>query len=169
MPAITLDAGDPDFEKAERGKYLAQVACSYCHTPAYEPDAGWDPEDIVNQYTYVDHEAANCGSDQDGAIIYSSWWPGSALYGPAFPDEIHAQNITGHMTFGVGDYTIDELIRSVNGTDKENELMCPPMYVDTWFAEMTAEDKEAIAIYLQNSAPCDNDTEGMGFDCRLPE
>jgi hypothetical protein len=46
--------------------------------------------------------------------------------------------------------------------------MCPPMYVDTWFAEMTQEDKEAIATYLKYSEPCDNDTSGMYFDCKLP-
>ncbi len=167
MPEVTLAEGDPDYDRAVEGKYLAQFACSLCHTPAYAPDAGLTPENILENYTWVAHDQANCGSDPGAALMWSSWWPGM-IFGPTLPGEIHAQNITGHMTFGVGDWTVDELTRSVNGIDKANEPMCPPMYVDTWFAPLTDRDKESIAIYLKNSEPCDNNTEGMSFDCKLP-
>lgn len=170
MPAITLDPGDPDYAQAEEGKYLATFACAYCHTPAFAPEPGTAPEDIASTYTWTAPDRAMCGSEVGvGVMPFSSWTPGF-FFGPpgTFPEEIHAQNITGHATFGVGDWTVDELVRAVNGIDKQNEPMCPPMYVDTWFSLLTAEDKEAIATYLKYSEPCDNDTEGMSFDCKVP-
>ena len=166
MPAITLDPGDPDYDTAVQGRYLARLACVACHTPGLEPPAGMSDEDLLNNWYFQDPTKAMAGSTP-AAVQNSSWFAGSALYGPAFPDVIGVQNITNHPN-GTGDWTLDEVLRSVNGTDRNNEPMCPPMYVDTWFAEMTDEDKTAIATYLKNSEGNDNDTNGMDFDCVLP-
>lgn len=37
IPHTTLPAGDPDYQSAEKGRYLAIVACLTCHTPESAP------------------------------------------------------------------------------------------------------------------------------------
>ena len=164
MPAITLDAGDPDYAKAEEGMYLARVACASCHTPGLEPDPAWMGDTLLQNYNMREPSYMMAG-DIDGSVANVAWFYGAA-FGP-FPEQIRVQNITNH-TNGIGTWTLDEILRSINGIDKANEPMCPPMFVDTWFATLSQEDKDAIAFYLKNSEGHPNQTNGMYFDCKVP-
>lgn len=62
MPAITLDATDPNFEKAEHGRYLTEIACASCHTPALAPDPTLEGEDLLAQYNFREPSLTLAGS-----------------------------------------------------------------------------------------------------------
>jgi mono/diheme cytochrome c family protein len=67
IPHTTLAATDPDYAAAERGRYLAKVACLNCHTEEVKHDEKIAP-DVPNldkafaggkQYTFIRGAAAN--------------------------------------------------------------------------------------------------------------
>ena len=78
VPHTTLVASDPDYAAAERGRYLAKVACLNCHTEEVKHDEKIAP-DVPNlekafaggkQYTFIrgapKHTSVNLTPDETG-------------------------------------------------------------------------------------------------------
>jgi cytochrome c553 len=138
------DENYPQFESAMRGRYLtSQVgSCLECHTPE-------DP-------------AANPPRDMSLAFQGGAEFPAAAigLPVPPFPDVIFSQNITPHEEFGIGTWTVDDVVTALReGHRPDQSPLCPPMPAgpEGALANLTDEDATDIANYLLSIPPGDND------------
>ena len=84
IPHTTLDESDPDYEAAERGRYLAKVACLNCHTEEVQHDEQIAP-DVPNldkafaggkKYTFIrgaaEHTSVNLTPDPTGLADWTA-------------------------------------------------------------------------------------------------
>ncbi len=132
------DSGDPNYESAMRGRYLAvQVgACIHCHTQDNPPG---DP-DVLNM---------------DMLFAGGREFPIAPGFAPK------SQNLTSDAT-GLQDYTTELIVRVLHeGIDKNDEPLCPPMPVGPMgpFGGITDEDAADIANYILSLPPIENDVE----------
>jgi cytochrome c553 len=149
--------GSEHYESAMRGRYLAvnAGACIECHTP--------EPESVPGP-TAIDFEKFFWGGRE---------FPAAALGLPVqpmgpFPEVIRSANLTSHMEHGIGQYTVEELIRALkHGVDREDEGLCPPMPAGMMaaFGGLTDEDALDIAHYMKSLPAVDNEVAG---ECALP-
>ena len=77
IPHTTLPKGDPDFAAAERGRYLASVACLNCHTEQISADVPNLEKAFAGgkKYTYIrgapEHTSVNITPDPTGLADWS--------------------------------------------------------------------------------------------------
>ena len=147
IPDHGLAKGDPDFEEAELGRYLAGNigVCMECHTARTDE---LDPSSLDLDALFAGNEAFDIG--------------------PPFPDVVYSANITPDEKTGIGGWTATQVRAALKeGTDIEGEGLCPPMPAGPAgpFAGFTDEDAEAIGTYLLHIAPIVS--EEMG-DCTAP-
>lgn len=169
MPPVTLEESDENYEEAKRGKYLARMACTQCHTPSSAPDPNWSQEETLKKYMFFERGKKGMIGATSGTGVFGAKWPEAPFFGDMYDGFILAQNITGDKEYGVGDWTLDQIIRSVNGIDKNNQPMCPPMPVNTWYSQMKEKDKRAIALYLKHSKGRAAGRKADPEDCQPPE
>lgn len=141
VPQTTLAAGDPDYEAAQHGRYLASLICIDCHTTE-DPD-GPVPIDV------------------DRLFLGGRAFPAAdvGLPSPPFPEQIISRNLTPDAT-GLQGWTPQQIAAAVRtGIDIEGEGLCPPMPVgpNGPFGGMTEEDALAIGTYLTTLPPVETD------------
>src|SRR5439155_15627102 len=106
IPHTTLTMTDPNYQAAERGRYLAAVACVQCHTPALAPGIPDFTKAYAGRRTYqvrVDSRS------------------------PA-PSSFTSTNLTPDET-GLGGWSIDDIVESMKtNTEKAtNRQLCITM------------------------------------------
>lgn len=129
IPHTTLDESDPDYEAAERGRYLAKIACLNCHTEEEQHDEKIAPDVPVlekafaggKKYTFI-----------RGAPVHTS------------------TNLTPDPT-GLGDWSVDDIVVALQtNTEKDTgRILCNthPGGPER-FGNMTDGDIRDIAVYL---------------------
>lgn len=138
------DEDYPQYDSAMRGRYLAaQVgSCLECHTP--------------------EDEALDPPRNLDLAFQGGAAFP-AALLGlpvPPFPDVIFSQNITPHEQFGIGAWSVEDVVTALKqGHRPDDSPLCPPMPSGPQgaFGNLTDEDATDIAHYLLSIPAGDND------------
>jgi len=131
LPLRRADAGDSE---AARGKYLVSInGCTDCHTPGHffgKPD----------QNRYLG------GSDVGFAI------PGLGVFvGP---------NLTSDKETGLGNWTTAQIVTAlISGKLPDGRVLAPSM---PWreYANMTAADAQAVAVFLQSLPPVQHQVPG---------
>ena len=110
--------------QVERGKYLvAVIGCSDCHTRG-----GLSPKPDLSRYMG--------GSDLGFSL------PGLGYFVPP--------NLTPDKATGLGGWTRDQIITAfTTGVRPDGRILAPPMPVQD-FKNLSKEDAEAIAAYLQS-------------------
>lgn len=151
IPQTTLDPSDVDYERAQRGRYLATMAgrCIECHT---QPAAGPIPIDLTMAFA---------GSREFTAAEL-------LLPSPPFPTSIYSANITPDAT-GVQGWSAAAVRTTLKlGIDIDGQGICPPMPVGPMgdFGGLTDEDALAIGTYVTTLPPIANDRPA---DCVAPE
>ncbi len=138
------DSGDPNFDSATRGRYLASVVsvCLECHTPELDPGTmPVRPIDMTRPF--------------DGGRVFP-------LPSPPFPASVTSSNLTSHAT-GLEGWTAEEIVAVIKmGVDDEGDGICPPMPAGPMgsFAGMTDDDALDIANYLLSLPAIDNAIAG---------
>lgn len=132
IPHATLDESDPDFADSERGRYLASVACLYCHTPQITDDVP-DMEKAFaggKQYTFV-----------RGAPLNTS------------------VNITPDLATGIGALGVDDIVEVLK-TDTDpltGRALCSTHPGGAaYLGGMSDDDMRAVALYIHNLPPVQN-------------
>jgi mono/diheme cytochrome c family protein len=123
----TATAAAPDTAAtAERGAYLVTImSCGDCHTPG-------------GFYGQPDFQRTLSGSELG--------WTGP--WGTSYP-----RNLTPDMETGIGAYSEDDIIRTLQtGMRPNGKMLNPPM---PWpnFAHLTPQDVRSIARYLKSLPP----------------
>jgi mono/diheme cytochrome c family protein len=127
VPHTMLPVGDASFAAAERGRYLASVACITCHTQ----DTG-----------------------QHGALDLSRAFAGGQMFnlGPVMSV---SKNLTPDST-GLAGWSTDDVIKTIQfGKEKgTGRALCPPMPAGpNRDGDMTPGDLADLAAYLTTIAP----------------
>jgi hypothetical protein len=140
LPA-TADAY-PQKADAVRGKYLATQAglCVECHTKHLVPGPG--------VATVLDESKIFWGGEDFSGIL-----------GPTFTSPIVSKNLTPDPTTGLGNWSIDDIVKAVTqGRDKMDKGICPPMPASQMgaYGHLTPGDASDIAHYLKSIAPAVN-------------
>ncbi len=131
VPHTTLDPADPNYQSAEKGRYLATVACLSCHTPELSPGV-------------LDMSKAFAG----GRIIRRAGEPIPYTVTNITPDA------TGIQGWNAGD--IAQAIKS--NTEKQTaRILCAPMPGGpAKFGGMEVADLKDIGTYLSTIPPIVN-------------
>jgi len=138
VPHTTLKSSDPDFAAAERGRYLASVACLNCHT-----------EEVVLPSGMIDHDEPDLTKAFGGGKHY------------AFDNKAPANtsvNITPDAT-GIADWTVDDIAAAIKSNTQKGtgRKLCnthpggPERY-----GMMKDSDVMDIAIYIHTLPPVKN-------------
>jgi mono/diheme cytochrome c family protein len=138
IPHTTLASSDPDYAAAERGRYLASVACLNCHT-----------EEVVRADGMIDHDNPNLAKAFAGGKQYT--------FEHDKPKHTSV-NITPDAT-GLADWTIDDIVSALK-TDTEKgtgRTLCNthPSQPDR-LGGMTDGDMRDIATYIHTLPPVKN-------------
>ena len=144
IPESTLEADDPDFDRAQNGRYLAGFigTCMECHT-ATAPSGSAVPIDVDRLFA--------------GGRVFMATALG--LSTPPYPADIFSRNITPDET-GIADLDVNDIVRVIReGVDDEGDRICPPMPSGPMmpFAGITASDAVDIALYLKSIEPVESD------------
>jgi mono/diheme cytochrome c family protein len=136
LSGMVISVGNAGVSESlvQRGKYLVTFGgCNDCHTPGYffgKPD--------MNRYLG--------GSDVGFAI------PGLGVFvGP---------NLTPDKQTGLGNWTREQIVTALTtGKLPTGRILAPVM---PWraYSQLSEEDAQAIAIYLQSVKPVDNQVPG---------
>jgi mono/diheme cytochrome c family protein len=150
IPTTTLPATDPNYDAAERGRYLAGMIgiCMECHT---EEVQGPVPIDVDKLFQ---------GNRVFPAVAFG-------LPVPPFPADIHSRNLTPHAN-GIQGWTATAVRNALkDGVDKDGVALCPPMPAGPMqaFGGLTEQDALDIGHYLTTLAPADN---GVIPNCAPP-
>jgi mono/diheme cytochrome c family protein len=139
----------PQQTEALRGQYLATQTglCVECHTK---------------------HSMPGPGPVLDETKIFQGGEDFSGILGPAFTSPIVSKNLTPDPTTGLGNWTIDEIVKAVTmGKDKMDKGICPPMPAGPMgaYGKLTPSDAADIAHYLKSITPAVNMIEDK---CTFP-
>jgi mono/diheme cytochrome c family protein len=133
-PAVPLDPnvvpmplpGYAEPEAALRGRYLATQACLICHSGHVDPDPRW--------------------------IDYSKLFAGGEEFDVGLPTIAFAPNITSDLETGIGDWSLDDILRVIReGTDPQGDGICPPMGGAP--SGLTEADALDVAHYIKSLPP----------------
>ncbi len=131
VPHTTLAATSPDYAAAERGRYLATVACLNCHTSQVSEDV----PDLTRSFAGGKHYTLI-----RGAPLHTS------------------TNLTPDAT-GLAGWSVDEIVTAIrSGTERgTGRTLCNshPAGVD-YLGRMSDPDARDIATYLHTLAPVHN-------------
>jgi mono/diheme cytochrome c family protein len=120
--------------QTDRGKYLVTIAgCNDCHTPGYffgKPDTS----------RYLG------GSDVGFEI------PGLGAFA--------GRNITPDKDTGIGNWTREQIVTAIQTGKRPDGRQLAPIMPSPAFANLTKDDVEAIAAYLQTLPPVHNAVPG---------
>ncbi len=132
LGAIPCVAAAADDAKIQRGKYLVSIAgCSDCHTPG-----GMMGKSDMTRYLG--------GSDTGFAI------PGAGVF--------IGQNLTPDRETGIGDWSSADIVKTLRtGKRPDGRMLSGVMPV---FAQLTDQDVEAIAAFLQSLPAVKNKVAG---------
>jgi len=138
IPHTTLDKSDPDYAAAERGRYLASVACLNCHT-----------EEVVQSNGMIDHDNPNLTKAFAGGKHYA--------FDNTQPDHTSV-NITPDKT-GLADWSVDDIVAAIKSNKQKDtgKAFCnthpggPERY-----GKMKDEDVMDIATYIHTLPPVKN-------------
>ena len=137
VPHTTLDKGDPDYEAAERGRYLAKVACLNCHTEEVKHDDKIAPD--------VPELSKAFGGGKKYTFIRGA-------------EENTSTNLTPDPT-GLADWTIDDIVAAIkSNTEKGSgrKLCNTHPGGPERLGKMTDDDARDIATYLHTLPPVAN-------------
>jgi len=138
-------------QAAQRGRYLATIACVDCHTRRTDPQ---------------DFGAYDLTALFAGGQVFPARALG--LTTPPFPQNIYTWNLTPDDT-GIGQFTEQQIVDVLElGHDPEGHGICPPMPAGPMgaFGGLADEDAAAIAAYLKAIPPVNN---AIPADCTPPE
>jgi mono/diheme cytochrome c family protein len=138
VPHTTLASTDPDYAPAERGRYLASVACLNCHT-----------EEVVLPSGMIDHDEPNLDKAFGGGKQYTF---------EHLQPKHTSVNITPDATGLVG-WTVDDIVAALK-SDTEKGTGRPlcnthPAQPDR-LGMMADADMRDIAIYVHTLPPVKN-------------
>jgi mono/diheme cytochrome c family protein len=131
IPHTTLATSDPDYASAERGRYLAGVACLNCHTPQISADV----PDLTKAFGGGKKYTPNKGQPENTSA-----------------------NITPDATGIMGWSTADIVTAIKSGTEKgTGRTLCAshPSTSD-YYGQMTDADATDIANYIRTLPPVTN-------------
>jgi mono/diheme cytochrome c family protein len=138
VPHTTLPSTDPDYAAAERGRYLASVACLNCHT-----------EEIVLADGMIDHDEPNLDKAFAGGKKYT--------FEHKQPPHTSV-NITPDAT-GLAGWTVDDIVNALkNDVEKgTGRTLCNthPAQPDR-LGMMADADMRDIATYIHTLPPVKN-------------
>jgi cytochrome c553 len=142
IPDTTLSQSDPDYARAQNGRYLAGFigTCMECHSAEA---TGAIPIDVNALFA--------------GGRVFAA--AALQLPSPPFPAEIVSPNLTPDAT-GIADYSVAEVVRAIReGIDDQGDRLCPPMPSGPMlpFAGLTEDDAEDIALYLTTIPAVESD------------
>ena len=145
IPHTTLKKDDPNFIRAENGRYLATsvALCMDCHSTWRAGSA--DP---------LDTSALFAG----GRPFSAREWAVSTPDGGAAPSIIYAYNITPHAS-GIAGWKPPQVATLLKkGTDDEGQPICRPMPAGPagTFAGLTDSDALDIGIYVTTLPPIES-------------
>ena len=121
-------------DPVERGRYLVSFAgCNDCHTPGYF-------------FGMPDMSRMLAGSEVGFEI------PGMGVF--------HGPNLTPDMETGLGSWTEEQIITAFTTGKRPDGRELVPIMPWRAFANLTAEDKTAIAAYLKSLPPVSNKVPG---------
>jgi hypothetical protein len=141
IPNPMLEATDPSYASAMRGKYLAANIgiCMDCHTEHVPSPMPLDTERLfAGGHSFV---AADIG-----------------IAAPPFPSVIHSANITPHPS-GIEGWTAAAVALLLkHGLEPDGVRICPPMPVGPWgaFGGLTDRDARDIGNYIIHLPPTGN-------------
>jgi mono/diheme cytochrome c family protein len=133
-PATPLDMnlvpkplpGYAEPEAAQRGRYLATLACMTCHTRHLDPDPQW--------------------------LDYTKFFAGGEEFDVGLPTIAFAGNITPDPETGIADWSVQDIFNAIQqGTDKHGDGICPPMGGAP--SGLTDADALDIAHYIASLPP----------------
>jgi hypothetical protein len=146
LPDTTLEPSDPNYERAQNGRYLAANVgvCLECHTEH-------DPQGEV-------------------PLMLDKLFQGNEVFTreqlhlpPIFPEAIYSSNITPGEN-GIKDWTPEDVVKVLKeGIDDEGQALCPPMPFGPMgaFGGLSDSDARDIGIYLTTLEPADTDPIAM--------
>jgi mono/diheme cytochrome c family protein len=131
-PATTALAADPPA--VARGKYLVTIAsCHDCHTPGFflgKPDM-----------------ARFLGGSEVGFDM-----PGLGVF--------HGPNLTPDKETGLGNWTDKQIVEAIQQGKRPDNRMLAPIMPYHAFANLTAQDVNAIVAFLRSVPPVKNKVPG---------
>lgn len=136
IPHTTLSSSDPNYAAAERGRYLAAVACVQCHTPATAPGI----PDLSKAFA--------------GGRVYQVRVDSNS----AKPMSFTSTNLTPDAT-GLAGWSVDDIVQSMKtNTEKgTHRSLCVTMPGGPGrMGDLTDGDLTDIATYIHNLAPIAN-------------
>ena len=138
VPAVPADAMAK--ASAEKGRYLASVACLECHTPEL-PMGSARPVDVTKAFT------------------------GNKMF-KVGPFTSYSSNLTSDAT-GLAAYSAADIVKALKiGIDKNLKGLCPPMPAGmAGFGKLTDDDAMDIANYIKTLAPVAN---AVTAQCEVP-
>jgi mono/diheme cytochrome c family protein len=144
VPHTTLKSSDPDYAAAERGRYLASVACLNCHT-----------EEVVLSNGMIDHDEPNLDKAFGGGKQYT--------FEHLMPKHTSV-NITPDAT-GIMDWSVDDIVKALKtNTDKKTGKTFCNTHPQA-LTMMNDSDMRDIATYIHTLPPVKNGP----FTCIQPQ
>jgi mono/diheme cytochrome c family protein len=136
IPHTTLDPSDPSYAAAERGRYLAAVACLHCHTPNITPGV----PDFTKAFSGGREYKVRLNSNTPSPMSFTS------------------TNLTPDAT-GLAGWSIDDFVQAMK-TNKEKgtgRSLCGTMPSGPGkMGDLTDGDLTDLATYFHNLAPIKN-------------
>ena len=138
VPHTTLKSSDPEYASAERGRYLASVACLNCHT-----------EEVVLPNGMTDHDNPNLERAFAGGKQYTF-------------EHMQGMNTSANITpdeTGIAGWSVEDIVAAIKeGKEKgTGRKLCNthPSTPDR-YSKMTDEDAKDIATYIHSLPPIKN-------------
>lgn len=136
VPHTTLAKSDPDYEAAERGRYLASVACLNCHT-----------EEVVLPDGMIDHDEPNLDKAFAGGKQYTF---------EHLQPKHTSLNLTPDAT-GLAGWTVDDIVQTLkNNQEKGTGRSFCNTHPGEAYKQMAEPDMRDVAVYIHSLPPVKN-------------
>ena len=136
VPHTTLQSSDPEYQAAERGRYLASVACLNCHT-----------EEIVLPDGMIDHDEPNLTKAFGGGKQYTF---------EHLQPKHTSLNITPDAT-GLAGWTVDDIVQTLkNNREKGTGRAFCNTHPGDAYKQMSESDMHDVAVYIHSLPPVKN-------------
>jgi mono/diheme cytochrome c family protein len=136
VPHTTLAKSDPDYDAAERGRYIASVACLNCHT-----------EEVVLPDGMIDHDEPNLAKAFAGGKQYTF---------EHLQPKHTSLNITPDAT-GLAGWTVDDIVQTLkNNQEKGQGRAFCNTHPGEAYKQMAEADMHDVAVYIHSLPPIKN-------------